>query len=541
MLVRASRATCAHVLLCALVALAGCTAKPQRGPQNGGSLRVESSEPASLDPIRADDPEEIRVVRLLFRGLVSYDVSRKTIEPASATEWRMSADAKTLTFTLRRDGKFSNGEPVKADNYVRAFSRAAAPSEPSQLSGLLAPILGYQEYRAGKAESLAGVKAIDDYTLEIKLTEPNAEFLADLTHPVFSPIPSDAVILNQKPSWGEAPIGNGPWMLSGAWRHNERITLTPNPNYTGPDRPRLAEVVFVLLTDLDVAYEQWLQGNLDWTSVPMARYDQAQAQNRGRSITRPTAGLTFLVLFTNRPPTSAAVLRQAISLAIERRVIAKDVFADVAVPASGIVPPGIPGSRQPGSNGLGACGACRYDPEPARKMLAAAHLNLTAPFELHYSDATQFEWISRIADNLHKNLGLQTKLVRTQPRSDYIDLLRGSGTTGLAAFEWRMSTPTPDDVLVPLFHSRSLGGFNLSGYRSQAFDDFIAEARSEPAVTRRLVDYQRAEDVVLRDLPIVPLWWQTEFRLVRTDKFADLNMDWLGEPTFATAQQKSAQ
>lgn len=532
-----SRATLSLIL--ALTAGA-CSGSDEPGPlPQGGSIRVDSEEPGSLDPAHADDPAETRIVRNLFRGLVGFDETRGSIQPATALRFTVSSDARTFDFILRRDDRFSNGEPVTAESFRRAFSRATAPAENSPNAPLFAEVQGFADRRAGKTANLSGVVAVDDYTLRITLAAPNAEFPATLTHPAFSPIPSDAAMLARQPSWSESPIGNGPWQLKEPWKHNESIVLEPNQRYTGPERPNLKEAVFVLLDDVGVSYEQWLAGNLDWAGIPPARTNEVRAQNPSETVTSVTPRLVYLIA-TGRPPTNDVTFRRAVSLAIARDVIARGgAWSGRALPATGLVPPGVPGYRRPDLEQIGPCAFCRLDAAEAKRLLAASGVRTDGPMPVHHTSG-QDGWVDAIGRNLKQNLGIDTRPRKTVSLSFYADQLRGRALEGFAAYVVQLSTPSPDGLLFPIFQSRSTGLLNLNRYANPEVDRLLAAARAQRDGTERIELYRQAEDIVLQDLPVIPLWWLQEIRLARLSKFGGLEMDLWGDPTITTAYLKSA-
>ncbi len=519
-----------------LLAGSACT-DSQPPPTRGGSIRVEGEEPGSLDPAHADDPSETRIVRNLFRGLVRFDEHRGSLQGASASKWEISSDAVTFVFYLRQDNKFSNGEPVRAENFVRAFERATAPAESSPVAPLFSEVLGYRErHMTGASPNLAGVDALDEYTLRIRLSAPDAEFISKLAHPAFSPVPSDATMLSRQPTWGEAPIGNGPWQLKEPWKHNESIVLKPNPMYTGPDKPNLSEAVFVLLDDVSVSYEQWLAGNVDWSSIPAERMNEVRSQNPDQTVTGVTPRLVFLVALGS-PPTNVKEFRQALSLAIDRAAIARSgTWGGLAASATGVIPPGVPGYQRPNTEGIGACPSCRFDLVEARRILTASKVRVPKSLDLNFTPVgNQDRWVEAIANSWKQNLGINSDTTSVRPFSDYVDALHKGQLSGFAAFEIAMTMSSPDSLLYTLFHSSSVGQLNLGRYKSADADRLLAAARGERDTATRIELYQQAEARILQDLPIIPLWWLTEVRLARLSKFDGLEMDLFGDPTITTA------
>jgi ABC-type oligopeptide transport system substrate-binding subunit len=517
-----------------LVTVASCKEAPvQRGT---GEIRLEAAEPGSLDPARADDADEIMIVRNVFKGLVDYDPKTAAVRPASATRWKVSADARQFTFTLRHDNGFSNGEPVKADNFVRAFNRAASKAVASPLASKLSNIVGYQDYRDAKTDTLAGVKALDEYRLEITLVTSDADFVAKLGQPVFSPLPSEAAISTQKPTYGERPIGNGPFMVD-EWKHNEAVRLVPNPRWYGT-KPALALVTFVLLSDLDLAYEQWQAGNLDWTRVPPNSERQAEAQNQSRVIKKSPSTLLYLVAITDLSPTRNLLLRQAISQSIDRRAISTRLSAGLDPPATGIFPPGMPGHRD-GSGGTGPCFFCLYDPGKARDLLSAGRVPANTLITLAYPAGLGMdEWVDEAAASIQRATRLPTRVVPKRPLSDYRAFLKGAKGGLFGAYSLTMSYPSPESFLQTMLAPG--GDVNYSRWSNPAYDQYTADARVARDDMDRLALYRRAEDLVLNNLPIVPLWWRGELRLVNLNRFTGLDMDAFGYPTLENAAPKKA-
>ena len=523
-----SRAARASAVL--LIVRAACTGHPTSKPVAGG-IRNESGEPGSLDPVRADDPDEVAIVRELFRGLVTYDPVTADPKPAAATSWRVRPDAEQFTFTLRHDDRFSNGELVTADSFVRAFNRLASKAVGSPLASILSGVTGFGEYRAAKIDSLTGVVALDQFRLQITLTAPDADFVAKMGQPALSPIPSDNAMAAQRPSFAEHPIGNGPFVLD-RWVHNESITLKPNSRYFGKE-PALSEATFVVLDNLDDALDQWKAGNLDWTPVPPEKWREAQLQNPSRLIKRATGTLLYLVAITDLSPTKNVALREAISLAIDRRSIATQLFAGTAQPATGVFPPAMPGYRDPGSGG-GPCDLCTYDETRARSILAAAHIKPTTTVRVAYGEGSGTDaWAQRVTAEIGRVLHLPTQLIPKKPLSDYRAFLAGAKGGLVGAESIAMRAPTPADYFDRLFTPGA--DLALSRWNSGAFNGLVSQAGSETNDVGRDALYRHAEDAVLSALPIIPLWFAGELRLVNLSGFSKLSMDAFGYPTIDIA------
>ncbi len=525
------------VLGVALIA-AGCGGGGDKNtPQIGGQLRIETSEPDSLDANTADDSEQIVIVRQIYRGLVDYDPKTARVVNAVATRIDTSDDAKTFTFHLRKS-TFSNGEPVDAQAFVRGWSRATSKTLASPVGYHLANIVGYKDQTAGKTQTLKGVEAVDQNTLKVTLTDADADFTVRLGHPVFAPAPSDAAIAGQRPSWAEFPIGNGPFKLKEAHKHNVSITLVPNDKFFGT-KPFLAEAQYKIVADPETAYTEWQAGNLDWTRIPGTKIEEAKAANPGKFIIKAVAGINYLSVNLDKAPTNNKNFRMAVSEAIDRQAISNAAFAGLLIPATGIIPPALPGYRKPGADGVGPCSYCKYDVQDAKAKLAAAKaegVDTSDKILLSYNAGASHEtWMQAVQKQLEVNLGLKSDLKGIQPFSKFIEFRQGKDAEGLMRNAWGMDFPTPDNFLAPLWDSRADSikheGDNTTHYNNPAFDKLIDQARSEKDAAKRLKVYQQAEDLVLTDAATIPMWWRTQFRLAALDKFSGLQMDAFEEAT----------
>lgn len=508
--------------------------------RQGGVFRVELSEPGSLDPPNGDDSEEIIITRNIFEGLVVYDDKTAETKPGVALSWTQNDDATVFTFTLRRDAKFSNGEPVTAQSFVRGWNRATSKSENTELAYHLAGVKGYKEnHDDGTAQGLSGLRAVDDHTLEVTLSETDPEFVIKAGHTVFSPVPSDQVIASQQPSFDEFPIGNGPFMLKGPepWKHNQEIRMVPNPDYVGGrPKPTLEEVVFQIFADIETAYLEWQAGNLDWTRIPPPKIREARAQYAGSVIEKTFAGLTYLSTVDNKAPTDNKLFRQAISMAVDREAINQAVFGGLQQPADSIVPPLIPGYRQ------GACKYCKHDKDMAKQLFQQSGVNISGAFPLHFnSGAGHEQWMQAVADQIKTNLGIETELVGKTPFSEYLGFLGSFETPGSAPgsvnrLGWGMDYPTPQNFLFPLLHSSSAD--NHSYYRNPQYEGLLSNAAREKNTARRIAIYQQAEDIALEDMALIPMWFRVQIRLVNNDKYSGIDYDPFEDPTFTTIRLK---
>ncbi|TMK40008.1 MAG: hypothetical protein E6G66_17560, partial [Actinobacteria bacterium] len=397
--------TLVGALVLALLASAcqsGALAEP---PSETRVFRVGTAPLASLDPVLASQPQERLVARQLFDGLVRYDDTTAAVVPNVATSWDINASNTVFTFHLRPKSRFSSGEYVTAQSFVRGFTRALTPDiyhAAGSLGYELDGIAGAADVVSGRATTLAGARALGDATLEIRLSAPDAQFLVHCADVAFSPMPNDAVVAGRLPSWGEFPLGNGPFQLSGPLVADQPTVLVPNLLHAG-GHPKVAQVALRPYQDIGASYAAWRSGQVDWTAFPPEKTAEVRHLYRPSSLIRPTAGLDALVLPLTVAPTDNLTFRQALSLAIDRTKIGRYAVGNSLLPANGLVPPLIPGSGS-GSGSTSAtapCSSCTSDPARARRMLAQSGVKIAGVFPLYYAQGTgQEAWVRAVAGDI---------------------------------------------------------------------------------------------------------------------------------------------
>lgn len=546
-LVRHRRGTTLAGLLFAVALLAAACAKtevktPSEKPKAGGTFRVQISEPGSLDPPVASGSEDIIVVKQIFDGLVTYNDKTAAVEPQVATKWEPNTDATKWTFHLRQGTKFTNGEEVTADSFVRGMTRSLLPdfyNSPDGIGYHLDGIKGAADVSGGTTTTLAGVTAPDKYTLVVETAAPDAEFPVRAGHMPFLPIPSDTAIAAQKPSWAENPIGNGPFKLKEPWQHNQSITLVRNDGYYGT-KALLDEVNFKILADQDTAYLEWQAGNLEWTRIPPAKLDEAKKQNPGNFLIRDMAGITYLTPTLLKAPMDNKLFRQAVSLSIDRKKISDAVFFGLNTSAAGVLPALIPGSRAKGATG--PCKYCTYDPAKAKQLFQQSGVKIDKLTMFFNAGAGHDAWMQASAQQIQETLGFPVEAVAATAQftggGGYTGWVKKSAPASIDRLGWGLDYPTADNFLFPLLFSTSSD--NKANYNNPAFDKLINDARAETDAAKRIKLFQQAEDLALEDMAIIPMWWRTQFRLVKLDKFGGIAIDPFEDPTLRTAFLKSS-
>ena len=346
-----------------------CVFTPPKGwaenKQYGGKYRIPlASEPSSLDPAFITDIYSVNVAMNLYDGLVEFDKELNVV-PAIARIWKISRDHRTYTFSLRKGVRFHNGREVTSDDFIFSFGRILSPDTKSPVASLFLNIQGAKEFHHGKSPSVSGLRAPDQYTLQIQLEEPFAPFLSILAMANAKVVPKEEI----DPLFGRRPIGTGPFGFS-SWAASKEIVLTANQRYYA-GRPFLNALSFRIYPNIEweKIFDDFEKGLLEQSIIPSAKYDQIVSDGRYLEhyslISKPTLNLVYVGMNVNMTPFNDHRVRQAISYAVNTEAIVRDITKRGSIPAKGILPPGIAGF-DPHFDGYG------YDPQRAKKLLEEA-------------------------------------------------------------------------------------------------------------------------------------------------------------------------
>ena len=453
-------------------------------------MTVAIKPPRTLDPLRISDPGAVLVARQLYESLTRWDPVRREVVPAAAESWEASRGGQRFTFTLRRGMAFHDGTPVTADSFKAAFDRIARPENASDLAYALASIKGFFAVNgSGRRSHLRGISTPDGHTLVFDLVRADHSFPAVLTHPGLVPLP-DRVIRRPR-RFSTRPVGNGPYRMEGRWEGSGPLVLRAFDR--APVRPRVPSIRFVPFPDATVSWFPFTEGEIDVAEVPAGKAAAARRAYGARGYVPLAAGLYF-GLRLDAGPLENRDLRAAISRAIDRRALAREVFRGGLLVPRGIVPWGMEGfSRR-------ACPLCVHAPRAARRLVAslpAENRRVTLDFN---TDRLQRRIARRIRDDLEA-VGL-TVTLRGWPIDRYLRRL-AAGRVSAYRFGWIAEFPAPEVFLSTLFASNSPD--NHSGFSSREVDRLLARARREPRVDARLELLREAERLILEDVPVVPL------------------------------------
>ncbi len=491
-----------------LLVLAALVAAAQERPavQEGGVYRRPlGNDPSTLDPARLHDVYGLAVAQQLYDGLVQFDHTL-SITPALAQFWVASRDGLSWTFTLRKGVRFHHGREVTADDVVYSFTRLVDPRTRSGTADLFMAIQGAPEFREGRARQIAGLVALDRYTVRVTLTDASVPFVSVLAVGQAKIVPRE-LVEDQGDDFGTHPVGTGPFRFV-RWEHGREIVLAANPDYfDGP--PRLARLVYRIFPgeQIDAIFREFQAGGLEDSPIPSREYRAVLASHRFQYVRRPMFNIRHYGLNTRTKPLDDRRVRQALLYAIDREGIVSEVWLGRHAVARGILPPGTLGFNP-------RLAGYAYDPARARDLLAqAGYPGGRGLPPLAFWASVRSEEILREHDRIRRDLAAVGVTAEFHYNPDWPSFARAMAERRLPVFlrAWFADVPDPENFLVKLFHSASPR--NYTGYANPAVDALFDRARSETDVARRVELYRRAEEMILDDAPLIPVWHQTYERL----------------------------
>lgn len=471
------------------------------------------AEPQTIDPHRGEGVPGSNVQRDLFEGLIN-EAPNGDLIPGAAESWRVSEDGLRYTFDLRRDARWSNGDPVTADDWVYSLRRSIDPQTLSRYTFILSPILNADAIAAGERppEDL-GVRKIDDHTLEITLGSPTPYFLGLLTHATTWPVHRASVEAHgdQFTRPGNL-VSNGAFMLDD-WVVNSYIKLVRNPYYWDNESTTLDEVWFHETEDKSAELRRYRADELDITeSVPKRQIGWIRENLGDELVTAPYLGSYYYGFNVTRPPfENNPKLRRALALAIDRDIITQQVTGAGEQPAFGWVPPvnGYDPQQMPEAEWTQA----EREAE-ARRLYAEAGYGPDNPLhtEILYNTQEDHKRVAlAIAAMWKQVLGAQVTILN-QEWKVFLDSRRQKVDTQVFRGGW-IGDYNDANTFASLLVTG--GGINDPGYSNPDYDALIERASGENDPDRRAELLQQAERLLLEDMPILPIYFYVTTKLVK--------------------------
>jgi oligopeptide transport system substrate-binding protein len=525
----------------ALIA-AGCSGGSEEPDDNAasdaeGSFSIQWGEPENpLVPANTSESQGHVVIEALFTGLVSYNVKTAETEMANA-ESIDSPDGVVYTVKLKPGWTWHDGTPVTAQDYVDTWNYAAYSPNGMATGTFLADIKGFDQtwtedpdgdgpkpMPKPAADKLSGLEVVDETTFKATLAAPSKLWPLKLGYTAFFPLPK--VFFTDPEAFGQNPVGNGPFKMV-RWTRNTELVVTRNDAYQGADKAKVKEITFKVYTDAAAAYADVQGGTLDYQQqVPSAALqgDKYKSDFPDRSLSQPIASSAFLEVPKYDDKYKNPKLRQAISLAIDRKLITEKIFNNARVPMDSFVNPGTPGYRPK------TCGDfCTYDPARAKALLAEAG-GFTGELSIAYNaDASHQEWVDATCNSIQTTLGVTCNGRPFPTFGEFRQVVNDHKMTSMWRSGWQADYPIIENWLTPLLRTGASSNDGL--YHNEAFDAKLKEADGTPDLDAAVKLYQQAEDMLAAEMPIIPLWhsaqqtvWSERLNNVVVDTFGELDL-----------------
>lgn len=475
--------------------------------------RGNSEEPQTLDPHIGEGFPTSNIVRDLFEGLTTTAPDGRIV-PGAAGRWDISRDGMTYTFYLRPEARWSNGDPVEADDFVYSFRRVVDPATAAAYGRMLAPVENAEAIFAGRMEpETLGIEALNEHTIQIRLEDPTPYFLGLLTHPTTYPV--HRASLAEHGSLHVRPgnlVSNGAYRLVD-WQVRSRIVLERNPQYHEADQVIIEQVVYYPIEDENTEFQRFRAGDLAWTyQVPSNQFRWLERHLPNALSVSPWFGTYFFSFNLTRPPFEDSLpLRQALSLAVDREILTEKVSQFGEIPTFNLVPPGLFDYEPPAPDYAAWTQAERE--EEARRLYRQAGYSESRPLdvELRYNTSENHRRISVAVAAMWKQvLGVRTRLVNEEFRV-FLQNRAQRRITEVFRAGW-IGDYQDAFTFLELFHSGH--GRNDAGYNDPRFDRLLEQIATERIPARRRNLMMEAERMLLAEQVILPVYIYVTKRLI---------------------------
>ncbi len=522
--------------------LSGCGSTGTSNSSNA-SDSVYGSEPAHpLFPGNTTEAGGGKVVDQLFAGLVTYD-AKGGIHNEVADSITSSDNATHYVIKLKSGWKFTDGTPVTAHSFVNAWNYTANSANKQASASFFSTIEGYDDLQKPDVDpkaTLSGLTVVDDNTIDVKLSQPDSAFPVKAGSHAYMPLPESA--FKDPKKFGQHPVSNGPYKFV-SWQHNHSIEMVKNPDYKGNRVAKNDGLNFKIYTSPDSAYADLRGGNLDFTNtIPDTALTSFQSDKSLKAYNEPGGNtLTFTIpewLEHFGQNEEGNLRRQAISMSIDRKTVAEKIFHGTATPAVDFLAAPISAY----SKELKGNEVLKYNPSKAKELWAKA--NAISPwsgeFGIAYNaDGTAKNWVEAICNYIKNTLDIDAKSIPMSTSDEFLSNVDSGKMTSAYRSGWGPDYPSADNYLVQLYDSSSADGKggNSGNYKNPEFDAMVDKALSAPSTEEADKYYQQGEEILLQDLPAIPLWNQNA-TAASTSAISGVAFDYGGGPVFTALTKK---
>jgi oligopeptide transport system substrate-binding protein len=499
-------------------AIAACTGgetNVSSGNRDGILHYGNGSEPQGLDPHVVTGVPENKLIRALFEGLAVKNPYTLEPEPGVAKSWEFSEDGRIITFHINPAARWSNGDPMSAHDYVWSWRRALNPVMGNLYAYMLFPVKNAEAYATGKLEDVSelGVKALDDLTLQVTLTEPTPYFIQLMDHystfAVHRPtLEKFGKATDRFTKWTrvENIVSNGAFKLT-EWLLNRRISMAKSETYWDAQNVSLNGVVFYPTENIVSEERMFRAGQLHYTqSIPLEKIPVYETMDNSPYVQAPYLGTYFYLINTNVPPVDDVRVRRALSMAVDREKLSATVMQKSVYPAYSITPPGTLGYQPPK--------LFSYDVDKAKQLLAdAGYPNGEGwpGLEITYNTSESHRKVAVALQQMWKNSLNIDITIANQEWKVYLDSVSQMNFQ-VARRGWIGDYVDPNNFLDLYL---SAGGNNNTGYADPRFDELISKlAPQAKTKEERFARFYEAETMLMEEMPIIPVYTYTSKHLV---------------------------
>lgn len=467
------------------------------------------TNPSTLDPHIATGVPESKILNTLLEGLVSPNPQTLEPEPAIAESWTVSRNQRVFTFTIGKDRKWSNGDPITAEDVRWSWERLLSKGLGSEYVYMLFPIENAERFHKGKTSfDNVGIKVLDERTVEVTTKYPTPFFPKLLTHVCTYPVHKatfmkyEHSISSRGDKWTQPEhfVSSGPFLLK-TWENNKKTVVEKNPNYWDHERVKLNKIHFYPIEDENIEEKMYRSGQLHITSfIPKEKINLYREKHSDELLLTPYLGTYYYRVNVRKKVFKKKLVRQALSLAIDRKTLVETVTKNGEIPAFSYTPP--------------KCGTytsrtqLQYNPTKAKELMEkAGYPNGKGfpKFTILYNDREVHKEIAlAIGSMWKKTLGIEIELISREWKvylSEQRNLKYEVSRAG-----WIGDYADPNTFL-DMFVTQ--GGNNQTGWRNKKYDRHIRKA-SVTSGDERYEHFQQAEAILLDEMPIIPIYYYTK-------------------------------
>jgi oligopeptide transport system substrate-binding protein len=475
--------------------------------------RGNGTEPETIDPQKSTGVTEANIEYELFEGLTTYSVDGDVV-PGAAESWEISDDGKTYTFHLRKDGKWSNGDPVTAGDFVYAFRRLLDPALASDYAFIIDMVVNAEQIRKGeeKDPTKLAVEAVDDHTLKISLKNSTPYFLGLLRHNSVLPVHQKSIEAHPE-DWTKPGnlVGNGAFTLS-EWTPQASLTMVKNPNFHDAANVKLDKIVMYPTEDIAEELKRFQAGELHVTNdLPSEQIPWLKENMKDELSIEPYLGTYYYSInLTREPLGKQKEIREALAMAIDRELLIDKITQAGQMPAYAWVPPGLIGYTQAKISWADMPMDARL--ARAKELMTAAGYGPDNPlkFEILYNTSENHKKIAVAIQSMWKAIGAEVTL-NNQEWKVYLET-RDKKEFDVVRAAWIGDYADPQTFLT-LFLSDA-GEANDAGFNNPDYDRLTKTAEAITDQPTRMKQLTEAEQIFLDNLPIIPIYHYTTKHMI---------------------------